>query len=204
MTSGVYQLTFSDGSRYIGKSVNIDSRWKQHYDKMCKGKSAKAVQAAFNRCGEPTGEILCECHKDHIDLIEAMFISRLNPELNSDRPSDPFEGEDMDKYFVSSLLGHSTLEHMNYMIQKKIEEADREREINLLERKIKEITIKRSSEELSTEAGVKLRNSETRNNYLLAEIHALKQDINTIKEELNNRNVELEYLRKPWWKRLFS
>lgn len=204
MTSGVYQLTFSDGSRYIGKSVNIDSRWKQHYDKMCKGKSAKAVQAAFNRCGEPTGEILCECHKDHIDLMEAMFISRLNPELNSDRPTDPFEGEDMDKYLVSSLLGHSTLEHMNYMIQKKIEEIDRQREMSLLESKIEELSRKRSLEELNTYAGVALKKSETTNNYLRADIHSLKNDLNTVKEELNNRNIELAYLRKPWWKKIFD
>lgn len=75
MTSGIYKLTFSSGAYYIGKSVDIDTRWKQHADKLQKGTAAAKMQAEFNRCGLPSGEIIAECHKDHLDVMEAFIIS---------------------------------------------------------------------------------------------------------------------------------
>jgi excinuclease UvrABC nuclease subunit len=51
MTCGIYKLTFSSGLFYIGKSLNIEKRWQQHFDSMQKNKSAAAVQAQYNMLG---------------------------------------------------------------------------------------------------------------------------------------------------------
>jgi GIY-YIG catalytic domain len=78
MTCGIYQLTFPNSYMYIGQSVNIENRWKQHRDKLETGKAAKPMQQAYNISGYPTGVILLECHEDHLDMMESMYIhSRL-------------------------------------------------------------------------------------------------------------------------------
>lgn len=74
MTSGIYQLTFSDGSFYIGKSNDIERRWKEHFTKFGKGTAAAAMQAAYDSYGEPECDILIEAHEDHIDILEGLFI----------------------------------------------------------------------------------------------------------------------------------
>lgn len=75
MTSGIYQLTFSNGSFYIGKSNDIERRWKEHFTKFGKGTAAAAMQAAYDSYGEPSCKIILECHEDHIDVWEAHFIT---------------------------------------------------------------------------------------------------------------------------------
>ena len=75
MTTGIYQLTFNSGKIYIGQSVDIETRWKQHGDKFRKGTAAKAMQAEYNIAGHPNTEILLVCHKDHLDMMESMYIN---------------------------------------------------------------------------------------------------------------------------------
>lgn len=75
MTSGIYKLTFKDGSIYIGKSSNIDKRWSQHSKAMLKGTHTKKIQEAFAKFGDPKFEVIFECHPDHIDIMEGYFIN---------------------------------------------------------------------------------------------------------------------------------
>jgi len=77
MTSGIYRLTFSSGKYYVGKSLDIDTRWKQHFNKFALGKAARPMQLEFDRCGPPKTEVLFECHKDHIDILEEWLIDQL-------------------------------------------------------------------------------------------------------------------------------
>ena len=95
MTTGIYLLVFSSGKYYIGQSVDIDNRWKQHYDKLSKGTAAKPMQAEYNRHGLPTAKVLLECHRDHLDMMEGMFItSNLGPKmLNTTIPAEYTEYE---------------------------------------------------------------------------------------------------------------
>jgi group I intron endonuclease len=83
MSSGVYLLNFRNGDKYIGKSVNIERRWEEHIKSLAEGKSAKKLQAAYNKYGVPERSILIYCHNDHIDLMETIMIRRLKPTLNS-------------------------------------------------------------------------------------------------------------------------
>ena len=75
MTCGIYLLAFTSGKMYIGQSVDIENRWNQHFDKFRKGTAAKLMQAEFNRCGFPSTQILKECHKDNLDMMESLYIN---------------------------------------------------------------------------------------------------------------------------------
>lgn len=74
MRSGIYKLIFPSGKYYIGKSEDIQARWKQHYASFEKGTHSKRMQEEFNRHGHPEGIVLLDCHRDHIDLMESLFI----------------------------------------------------------------------------------------------------------------------------------
>ena len=74
MTSGIYKLEFGDKHFYIGKSKDIERRWKEHDTKFEKGTAAKFMQEAFNCYGYPSREIMFEVHPEHLDVIEPILI----------------------------------------------------------------------------------------------------------------------------------
>ena len=74
MASGIYRLTFSSGKYYVGKSLDLETRWKQHFNKFATGKAARPMQLEYDRCGLPQTEVIFECHKDHIDILEELLI----------------------------------------------------------------------------------------------------------------------------------
>ncbi len=76
MASGIYRLTFSSGKYYIGKSLDLETRWKQHFNKFATGKAARPMQVEYDRCGLPKTEVLIYCHKDHIDILEELLIDQ--------------------------------------------------------------------------------------------------------------------------------
>jgi hypothetical protein len=76
MASGIYRLTFSSGKFYIGKSLDLETRWKQHFNKFATGKAARPMQVEYDRCGLPKTEVLIYCHKDHIDILEELLIDQ--------------------------------------------------------------------------------------------------------------------------------
>lgn len=205
MTSGVYELKFSSGDRYIGKSINIENRWVQHRESMLKGTAAKPLQRAFSRYGFPAGDIMLECHTDHIDIMEAVYIARHKPELNTDRPTDPFPGVDMDWYINNTdLLKYSTLEHMQTILDMnnsakhyKTNLEGLKEEISELESLNDELLVLRSAEEVQKDISrtisslnkLRLRNRD--------DITRLSQTITQLTEELAHANL-------PWWKKLFK
>lgn len=88
MDSGIYQLTYANGATYVGQSKHIQTRWKQHFDKLDKGKAAKEMQDAFRASGNryPQTEVLLYCHQDMLDYYEGYFINLLHPPLNTQIP----------------------------------------------------------------------------------------------------------------------
>lgn len=67
MKGVVYKCTFSDGKVYIGKSVHVSQRMKEHMDKI-NGPSNPGFYDAYKRLGEPELEILFE--KEFTNLLE--------------------------------------------------------------------------------------------------------------------------------------
>lgn len=74
MTTGIYQLNFQGQAYYIGQSLDIDMRWRQHADKFRKGTAAQKMQQAYRDYGMPQGILLLECHKDYLDTMESYLI----------------------------------------------------------------------------------------------------------------------------------
>lgn len=77
MASGIYRLTFSSGKYYVGKSLDLETRWKQHFNKFATGKAARPMQLEYDRCGLPETEVIFSCHQDHIDILEEWLIDQL-------------------------------------------------------------------------------------------------------------------------------
>ena len=90
MDSGIYRLTYRTGETYVGKSIHLQTRWKQHFDKLSKGKAAKNMQDAYYASNHhyPKTEVLLYCHPDMLDYYEGYFINYLKPGLNTSIPSE--------------------------------------------------------------------------------------------------------------------
>lgn len=191
MPSGIYKLTFTDGSFYIGKSISISNRWKQHFDKFIKGKAASNMQRAFDMHGAPNGEILFKCHKDHIDIAEEMFINRLNPPLNRTYPPDPFAGMSIPEIEkISELFSLSTIDHIKRI--KSLEQTKKEA-LSIISKHNDEV----AELELVISELQEIRSQEVLDNDTNGYIEELKRNNDTL-------SSKIEYLSRPWWKRWFN
>lgn len=143
MTSGIYKLEFSNGLFYVGKSTDIKRRWKEHFTKFEKGTAAKPLQAAFNKYGFPSTEVLLYCHEDNIDVMEAAYIHvglkqwGTNYCLNTSIPKDPgFTSYD------NTIVEKSLKDQMEYVkkLRSNIEQLEGELEQQELDHQ-KEMTL---------------------------------------------------------------
>lgn len=79
MTCGIYYLSFFGTDKvYIGKSKNIESRFKYHKSSMHSLSSPKKLQSAYDAYGEPTLNIMIECNEDQLDNLEYEKIREYN------------------------------------------------------------------------------------------------------------------------------
>ena len=95
MDSGIYQLTFLNGDTYVGKSLHLELRYRQHCDKLSKSTAARNVLQAYYASNSkfPAVTILLECHPDVLDEYEGYFINWLKPTLNTQIPEMRTEAE---------------------------------------------------------------------------------------------------------------
>lgn len=77
MTSGIYLLTFKNPKRYyIGKSKNIEKRYKEHCKALKEGVHYTKLQHAFNSMGRvPYIDVLQICHEDFSAALENAYIN---------------------------------------------------------------------------------------------------------------------------------
>ena len=189
MTSGIYKLTFKSGMYYIGKSVDIPIRWRQHYDKLRKGMGAARMQQEFNRYHDYNQEVLLECHPDHIDIMETYFINYGDRRmmLNTTFPTPLSRAEYVPILANMGTLKFSTSAHIAAL-------ADQGREIKEL---INDIT------KLKARPAVIIKEYGNSTNFieeLLVEIDDLEIEneklISTIKELTNSKQSS------SWWSRI--
>lgn len=130
MASGIYKLTFPSGKFYIGKSDNFERRWTEHARAFEKGTHSKAMQEEYNLHQElPTAVILLECHRDHIDLMESIYIEALNVDANCLNGNNPSKVPEEEKNILLNnrkLLQVSTAEHLTKIksLKKKLKECE--------------------------------------------------------------------------------
>lgn len=78
MSTGIYKLNFKHGF-YIGQSLNIEHRYKDHlYSMRTNIKCSKKLQDAYIQYGEPTLEILEVCTPKDLDDREQVYIDKLS------------------------------------------------------------------------------------------------------------------------------
>lgn len=86
--SGIYLLVFANGDKYVGQAKDFDTRWRQHFRSLEKGKHTKLLQQACTLSyGEmPNAVVLLRCHPDYLDYWESYYINTFNPNLNATIP----------------------------------------------------------------------------------------------------------------------
>lgn len=199
MNSGIYLLTFKDGSTYVGKSVNLKNRWQQHLDKLTKGKGASALQTAFDRNGHVfNAKVLFHCHPDYLDLMEGYYIDILKPTLNTTIPENRFKGMDeVEKELLLQWLDSSILDHLT-LLNQQTNLIERYKDLEeVLSNKCSELSTRRSREEIAFDTANRISTLEQR--------LAMKQDdLAILQEDLDHNKELVKYYRRPWWKKLFT
>jgi len=118
MASGIYMLTFSSGKYYVGKSLDLETRWRQHFNKFATGKAARPMQLEYDRCGLPETEIIFDCHRDHIDILEELLIDQLKgPDMLNTTYPEVNRTDEVAILINNShdLLHLSTFEHLELL-----------------------------------------------------------------------------------------
>ncbi len=198
MTSGIYKLTFTSGNTYIGKSINIENRWKQHFDKMNKQTAASLMQTEFNAYGYPECDIVFECHDDHIDLVEACFINRVRPKLNGTYPEDPFKGITNGGFdALMGFLGVSTLDHISTICNLKDSILNCTSLVEKVQLSNSKLMVVRSEEEIK-------RDVHKRISVLTKVLKERESSIAKLETAAKVMKDKLDYLSKPWWEKLFN
>lgn len=188
MASGIYRLTFSSGKFYIGKSLDLETRWKQHFNKFATGKAARPMQVEYDRCGLPDTEVIFYCHQDHIDIMEEWLIDeyKCGDMLNTTYPKITRTDEIATLINRNNdLLKLSTWEHLQLLDALKAEVAKR--------------TLLQEAAEYETE---QLRSQ----GYIMDSDYEQIVDIATdLREELEKTQQQLKRLQDlGWWDRLFN
>lgn len=135
MTSGIYQLNFNDQAFYVGQSINIETRWKQHFDKFRKGTAAKKMQDAYNTYGLPDVSILLECHKDYLDMMENFYIATNQSYIGSLNTTAPALDPDINYTWLLNnrgLLNHSQFSIIKEAVDTHGEKASLEKQLTEL------------------------------------------------------------------------
>ena len=79
MTCGIYSLVFTDYEPfYIGQSVNIEKRYKEHLYALNRRDSNKKLLNAFMLHGFPELFILEETEEENLDILELKYITKFN------------------------------------------------------------------------------------------------------------------------------
>lgn len=207
MTTGIYLLTFGTEDDiqlyYVGKSVDIQKRWVEHITKLIKGTAAKAMQEAYLKYGEPELSILKECHPDHLDVLEPIYIKAYKdthtyncinssvPQiyyvLDSDTVNLINNEEDNDYWNLS------TLEHIQLLEKQLDQEIDFSIEIQRQKDVIEHLEHKLATIDLGEQG-----------NFYREQYYDTQTHINNLVERMAQLQTELDTERnKPWYKKLW-
>lgn len=195
MTSGIYKLTFNNGYIYIGKSINMENRLKQHIDKFQKGTAAANMQAAWNTHGLIEADGFIQAHEDHLDILESYMINMYKKLagaklLNGVIPKCISYAEWESLAANEALLKVSTVEHIR-MINKLSTQVDSLHE-ELNELVIPDTEYIRYTDDAALEKEHK--EAVDAAELLEAVVIHLREDIKQLKVQA----------AMPWYKRLFS
>lgn len=85
MKSGIYKISNNLNHHfYIGQSIHIQKRWKEHQKSFKENKRKTVLQKAFHKYGFEnfSFEVIEECEPDKLNEREMFYIATLKPEYN--------------------------------------------------------------------------------------------------------------------------
>lgn len=210
MDSGIYRLTYKTGETYVGKSIHLTTRWKQHFDKLSKGKAAKNMQDAYHASGNhfPKTEVLLYCHPDMLDYYEGYFINHLRPPLNTAIPVE------LSDHAKEVLVDHANNDRAQYSVVAIIEVLNNFAD-NLADERNKNSELVEQAEELECEyeeLSAAWGDRAKRDNWanreyraVVAERDRLGRDRHQLEKELATlKSWQLRVERATWWQRLWA
>lgn len=205
MTSGIYKLTFTSGDTYIGKSINVENRYKQHLQSFVLGEAATKMQLAYSKFGTPVSECLATIHPDHIDLFEAAFILNHKPSLNTTIPEDALFVKTSEQLQVLADKSNiSTLDHINTIISLESMLNKTKTTLSKLERETED-NVNRYKKLLKENTCLKDDVHKLSNNALIQRCAILEECIdNLIKEAEVKDKTYKTYYNLPWWKKILK
>ncbi len=210
MDSGIYRLTYRTGETYVGKSIHLTTRWKQHFDKLKKGTAAKNMQDAFYASGGhfPKTEVLLYCHPDMLDYYEGYFINHLRPPLNTAIPQElpELSKEVLVEHANLGFAVHSVVtliqvmhKNANEIIELEKSQRDKDAELEELEDDFEEL-----SQSWNDRAR---RDNWAKRDYRRAvdEYESLGRERNKLEQELQSlKSWRLRVEGASWWQRLWG
>lgn len=198
MDSGIYQLEFEDGATYIGKSINIETRWNDHIKAFKSGKASAKMQERYDKYGLPDFSVIYPCHRDHIDILENYLIQYYKPELNT-VVADAIGEEDF-KILAENeeLLSMSTVDHIVAIYDLMLDNKELQEVVEALNLEVKRLEGEESLKLAELEAGIELAKAKVELAKKSEEIISLYKEVSEAEERLE------EYESKPWWKKLFG
>ena len=183
MTTGIYQLNFHGHAFYVGQSLDIEMRWKQHADKLKKGTAAQKMQQAYNNYGMPDGVILLECHKDYLDIMENYYIHECKKYVGCLNTSAPKLDPSINYEWLLEnihLLKHSSIEILQQAV-------DISKQHSTLQEHHDDLKHNFNKQYMIHKATVELRDGKDENEELVkayhSRLHAAQERLN----KLNNR-----------------
>lgn len=210
MTTGIYSLTFNNGSIYIGQAIDVEDRHKDHVKKLIAGTHSVKMMRAFqlSGCILPSIDLLIDCHRDYLDLFESYFIhANLGANsLNTAIPQNLLQGATQRTIDVlvnnrnNSFVG--VVDKLACLVGKieglKVSLSEAEEEIESLE-------TKRSAEEIEKAGKARIRELQT-------EIAELERMIHLSSSKVVSVEAQREYYKqlyenevtKSFWRKLFG
>lgn len=95
LVTGIYKITCTGNNKsYIGSSVNITERWRQHLSHLRAGTHhSPYLQRSYNKYGEDSLEfkviaVLEESNEIILRTLEFIYIEQLHPEFNCTSPEE--------------------------------------------------------------------------------------------------------------------
>lgn len=119
MTIGIYLLSFNGTDKvYIGQSINIEKRYKEHLWALPAGRENAKITKAYSLYGNPTLAILEECTQEYLSVLETQYIHEFDSYhngFNSSKEAIPVSrGE---KHFNSIYTNEKVYSVLQYLIR---------------------------------------------------------------------------------------
>lgn len=146
---GVYKIVNNvNGKVYIGQSINIKNRWKDHVNALNRGDSSCTVlQRAWNKYKEKSFsfEILELCTEDRLDEVEIKYIEMYDA-LNPENGYNIEPGGNKNKHLTEETKQKLRESHLGKNIQKKQKGRCQNHELGQVMECMVDITLKKLRE----------------------------------------------------------